>query len=127
MSKPLQTHHDARLGDPEVGRVAYFTLQLAGCLLIQHAETRSSILQVEFTLQELPERLQLTDDIGCFISRSGDLARKKVEAVAIRAVLDPSQPVRPGVSLFNAVRLHFHLKGVTQEQGAQLIEAFKRS
>jgi hypothetical protein len=24
------------------------------------------------------------------------------------------------------VRLHFHLKGVTQEQGTQLIEAFKR-
>ena len=46
--------------------------------------------------------------------------------VAIRAVLDPSKPVRPEVSLFNAVRLHFHLKGVTQEQGAQLIEAFKR-
>ena len=46
--------------------------------------------------------------------------------VAMRAVLDPSKPVRPGVSLFNAVRLHFHLKGVTQEQGAQLIEAFKR-
>ncbi len=46
--------------------------------------------------------------------------------VAIRAVLDPSKPVRPEVSLFNTVRLHFHLKGVTQEQGTQLIEAFKR-
>jgi hypothetical protein len=46
--------------------------------------------------------------------------------VAIRAVLDPSKPIRPEVSLFNAVRLHFHLKGVTPVQGAQLIEAFKR-
>ncbi len=46
--------------------------------------------------------------------------------VTIRGVIDPSKPVRPDVSLFNAVRLHFHLKGVTQEQGAQLIEAFKR-
>jgi len=46
--------------------------------------------------------------------------------VTIRAVLDSSKPVRPEVSLFNAVRLHFHFKGVTQEQGAQLIEAFKR-
>src|SRR5215469_16113307 len=46
--------------------------------------------------------------------------------VAIRAVLDPRQPVRLEVNLFNAVRLHFHLKGVTQEQGTQLIEAFKR-
>ena len=46
--------------------------------------------------------------------------------VSIRGVIDPGKPVRPDVSLFNAVRLHFHLKGVTQEQGAQLIEAFKR-
>jgi len=46
--------------------------------------------------------------------------------VGIRGVLDPNKPIRPELSLFNAVRLHFHLKGVTQEQGAQLIEAFKR-
>jgi uncharacterized OsmC-like protein len=46
--------------------------------------------------------------------------------VAVSAVLDPSKPVRSGVSLFNAVRLHFYLKGVTHEQGIQLIEAFKR-
>jgi uncharacterized OsmC-like protein len=46
--------------------------------------------------------------------------------VTIRGVLDPSKPVRLELSLFNAVRLHFHLAGVTQEQGAHLIEAFKR-
>ena len=45
--------------------------------------------------------------------------------VTIRGVLDPNNPVRPELSLFNVVRLHFHLKGVTQEQGTQLIEAFK--
>ena len=50
----------------------------------------------------------------------------RAATVAIRAVLDPSKRVRPEVSLFNAVRLHFHLKGVTQEQGTQLIEDFKR-
>jgi len=44
----------------------------------------------------------------------------------MRAVLDPGKPVRPEVSLFNAVRMHFHHKGVAQEQGIQLIEAFKR-
>src|SRR6266480_940099 len=75
----LQTHHDERLGDPEIGWVAHFTLQLADCLLIQQAKTRSSVLQMEFTLQKLPERLQLADDIRCFISRSGDLAREKIE------------------------------------------------
>jgi uncharacterized OsmC-like protein len=46
--------------------------------------------------------------------------------VTISGVLDPSKPVRPDLSLFNAVRLHFHLEGVTKEQGVQLIEAFKR-
>jgi len=46
--------------------------------------------------------------------------------VAIRGVLDPNKPVRPDLNLFNAVSLHFHLKGVTQEQGSQLIETFKR-
>jgi uncharacterized OsmC-like protein len=46
--------------------------------------------------------------------------------VAMRAVLDPSKPVRLELSLFNAVRSHFYLKGVKPEQGAQLIEAFKR-
>jgi uncharacterized OsmC-like protein len=30
------------------------------------------------------------------------------------------------VALFNSVRLHFTLKGVTQEQGNQLIDGFKR-
>ena len=32
----------------------------------------------------------------------------RAATVAIRAVLDPSKRVRPEVSLFNAVRLHFH-------------------
>jgi uncharacterized OsmC-like protein len=44
----------------------------------------------------------------------------------IEAVQDRSQPPRPDVSLFNRVRVEFHLKGVTQEQGAQLIDSFKR-
>jgi hypothetical protein len=34
--------------------------------------------------------------------------------------------VRAELSLFDAVQLHFHLTGVTKEQGSQLIEAFKR-
>jgi uncharacterized OsmC-like protein len=47
-------------------------------------------------------------------------------SATIEAVQDRSQPARPDVSLFNRVRLQFNLKGVTQEQGAQLIETFKR-
>jgi uncharacterized OsmC-like protein len=51
-----------------------------------------------------------------------------VQAVSatIEGMQDRSQPVRPDVSLFNQVRLEFHLRGVTEEQGRQLIETFKR-
>ena len=51
-----------------------------------------------------------------------------VQAVSatIEALQDRSQPVRPDVSLFNRIRLEFHLTGVTQEQGARLIDSFKR-
>jgi hypothetical protein len=51
-----------------------------------------------------------------------------VQAVSatIEGVQDRGQPVRSDLSVFNSVRLEFHLSGVTAEQGAQLIEAFKR-
>ncbi len=51
-----------------------------------------------------------------------------VQAVSatIEALQDRSQPVRPDFSLFNRVRLEFHLTGVTQEQDTQLIENFQR-
>src|SRR5947208_16996404 len=78
-----------------------------------------------------PAELFLSGVAACGVELVQVLARAQqvplqAATVAMRAVLDPSKPVRPGVSLFNALRLHFHLKGVTQEQGAQLIEAFKR-
>ncbi len=46
--------------------------------------------------------------------------------VTISGLLDRNNPVRPDLNLFNSVHLEFHLKGVTEEQGAQLVEAFKR-
>ena len=78
-----------------------------------------------------PAELFLSGVAACGVELLQVLARAQhmplqAATVAIRAVLDPSKPVRAGVSLFNMVRLHFHLKGVTKEQGAQLIEAFKR-
>src|SRR5260370_25804431 len=78
-----------------------------------------------------PGELFLSGVAACGVELVQVLARAQhvplqAATVAIRAVLDPSNPVRPELSLFNAVPLHFHLKGVTQEQGAQLIEAFKR-
>ncbi len=45
--------------------------------------------------------------------------------VGIYAVMERGNPVRPDLTLFNAVRLQFYLQGVTDEQGALLIAAFK--
>ena len=45
--------------------------------------------------------------------------------VELGGVIDRSKPVRRDLSLFNSVRLRFHFKGVTEDQGAQLIESFK--
>jgi uncharacterized OsmC-like protein len=46
--------------------------------------------------------------------------------VYIRGIQDRSNPARPDYSVFNTVHMRFHLKGVSQQQGADLIEAFKR-
>ena len=46
--------------------------------------------------------------------------------VAIEATQDPSAPVRPDVNLFNSVRLNIELGGVSDEQGRDLVERFKR-
>jgi uncharacterized OsmC-like protein len=46
-------------------------------------------------------------------------------AVDIRGTIDRSHPVRRDVSLFNSVRLQFRMKGVTEQQGRQLVDSFK--
>jgi uncharacterized OsmC-like protein len=45
--------------------------------------------------------------------------------VAITGEMDRANPVRPDVALFNTIRLRFDLQGVTPEQGAELVAAFK--
>ena len=47
-------------------------------------------------------------------------------SVEIEGEIDPASPVRADVNVFNAVRLSFRLSGVTEEQGAGLVEGFKR-
>jgi uncharacterized OsmC-like protein len=44
----------------------------------------------------------------------------------IEGVLDPTSPVRDDLTTFNSVRLTFELTGVTEEQGVELVEGFKR-
>ena len=45
--------------------------------------------------------------------------------VKIQGDMDRSKPVRPDVSLFSSVRLHFQMQGVTDQQAKLLVETFK--
>ena len=45
--------------------------------------------------------------------------------VTITGEMDRANPVRNDLALFNTVRLRFDLKGVTTEQGEELVAAFK--
>ena len=47
-------------------------------------------------------------------------------AVRIQAIVDRSRPVRPDVTLFNSVRVHFTLAGVPTHRARELIEQFKK-
>ena len=58
------------------------------------------------------------------LAKSQDVPLHSI-AADIRGTIDRSRPVRPDVSLFNSVRLSFRMKGVTDQQGRQLVEAFK--
>lgn len=44
----------------------------------------------------------------------------------IAGELDPSDPVRSDVNVFNRVHLSFRLAGVTEEQGGLLVDRFKK-
>jgi uncharacterized OsmC-like protein len=59
------------------------------------------------------------------IARAGDVPLETA-SVEISGELDPANPVREDVNVFNSVTLSFRLAGVDAEQGAELVEAFKR-
>jgi uncharacterized OsmC-like protein len=59
------------------------------------------------------------------IAKDENLPVQAVSAT-IEGSQDRGRPVRPDLSLFNQVRLEFQLRGVTEEQGRQLIDSFKR-
>jgi len=77
-----------------------------------------------------PAELFLTGIAACgvelvqVIARDEQLPLQTVN-VEIEGALDRANPVRRDVTVFNSVRLRFHLKGVTQAQGSALIERFK--
>jgi uncharacterized OsmC-like protein len=59
------------------------------------------------------------------LARDGDVPLQTA-SVEITGELDPANPVRPDLNVFNSVTLSFRLGGVSQEQGTELAEAFKR-
>lgn len=78
-----------------------------------------------------PTELFLSSVACCGVELVQVLAKAKAIplggiAVHIRGTFDLSRPVRPDVSLLNSVHVHFRMKGVTEEQGRLLVEAFKR-
>jgi uncharacterized OsmC-like protein len=77
-----------------------------------------------------PAELFLTGVAACGVELVQVIAREQqlplqAASVDISGIIDRSQQVRPDLTLFNAVRLQFHLTGVTEAQGSQLIAAFK--
>ncbi len=77
-----------------------------------------------------PAELFLAGVAACGVELMQVIAREQKvplqgASVGIYGALDRRNPVRPDLTLFNSVRLQFQLKGVTTEQGALLIAAFK--
>lgn len=78
-----------------------------------------------------PAELFLSGVAACGVELIGVLARNqeiplRAARVDIQAMQDPANPVRPDVNLFNAVHVAITLGGISQEQGENLVAAFKR-
>ena len=59
------------------------------------------------------------------IARQQEIPLQTV-STTIRGIQDRSNPARQDFSVFNTVLMEFTLTGVSEEQGTQLVEAFKR-
>jgi uncharacterized OsmC-like protein len=77
-----------------------------------------------------PAELFLGGVAACGVELMQVIARERQvplqqAGVEIYGVVDRSRQPRPGVTLFNSVRLEFKFRGVTAEQASLLLEAFK--
>ncbi len=77
-----------------------------------------------------PGELFLAGIAGCGVELLQVLARQEQVPLArvrvtIQGMVDREKPVRSDVTVFNSVRLHFGLRGVTDEQAADLLQGFK--
>ena len=77
-----------------------------------------------------PAELFLTGVAACGVELVQAFA--KAESIPLRTInadidgmMDRANPVRKDVTVFNSVRIRFHMTGVTAAQGAMLIERFK--
>ena len=77
-----------------------------------------------------PAELFLTGIAACGVELVQSFA--KAEAMPLTAIsvdiagmMDRGNPVRKDVSVFNSVRVKFHLTGVSSAQGTALIDRFK--
>ena len=77
-----------------------------------------------------PAELFLTGIAACGVELVQSFA--KAGAIPLRAInvdiagaLDRANPVRKDVSVLNSVQVKFHLAGVTNAQGAALVDRFK--
>jgi uncharacterized OsmC-like protein len=78
-----------------------------------------------------PAEMFLSGVAACGVELIQVLARQQnvpLQSVSaeIEASQDPAAPVRPDVNLFNSVRIHLELGGVSQDQAQDLVERFKR-
>jgi uncharacterized OsmC-like protein len=77
-----------------------------------------------------PAELFLAGIASCGVELLEVIARAEevplqTASVTIAGEIDPANPVRTDVSVFNSIRLSFRLQGVTEAQGARLIERFQ--
>ncbi|MBA3434060.1 MAG: OsmC family protein [Actinobacteria bacterium] len=59
------------------------------------------------------------------IAKSEDVQLESA-SVEIAGEIDPANPVRDDLSVFNSVRLRFRLAGVSEDEATRLVERFKR-
>lgn len=77
-----------------------------------------------------PAEIFLTGVAACGVELLQVIAKEQQHplqavGVEITGTIDRNQPVRPDVTVFNAVHLRFRLHGVTATQGSALVERFK--
>lgn len=77
-----------------------------------------------------PAELFLAGVAACGVELMQVIARERTlplrsARVEISGLIDRNRQARPDFTLFNSIRLRFQLQGVTDEQGSQLLSAFK--